>query len=97
MESTSGKLIQIMSIQEASTILLHASIANTDYPALYQSEWWDPPNGEDLKYTFAELDEGLYDIFLNFAEIYSSAMGNGLHVFDVMVQHMESILLAGRY
>jgi hypothetical protein len=74
-----------------------SSIANTDYPALYQSEQWDPVNGEDLPqvHLCTELEDSLYNILQIFAEIYSSAMGDGLRVFDVMVQGMESILLEG--
>jgi hypothetical protein len=65
MENTSGKLIQIMSIQEASTILCHQLQTLTILFFINQ-------NGG-----IHQMERILHDIFPNFAEIYSSAMGDG--------------------
>jgi YD repeat-containing protein len=61
------------------------SISGTADPSLYQSlRWWEYTNPE-LEYTFA-VANGIYQVKLHFAEIWSGAFAVGARVFDVQLE-----------
>lgn len=60
----------------------NADIAGTTDDALYQSELWNPGG---FTYELA-VENGTYDVELNFAEIWSGAATPGKRVFDVYVE-----------
>ena len=57
-------------------------IANTTEDTLYQTERWDPPTGPELRYDIPLLN-GDYDVYLHFAEVYWTKVGQ--RVFNVSV------------
>ncbi len=60
----------------------NAAIAGTDDDGLYQTERWKPGG---FTYDVA-VENGTYDVELNFAEIWSGAQNAGQRVFDVVVE-----------
>lgn len=50
--------------------------------ALFQTERWDPPWGDEMAWHFP-VDPGTYEVRLYFAEIYPGAYAPGARVFDV--------------
>ncbi|MEM8656458.1 MAG: malectin domain-containing carbohydrate-binding protein [Pseudomonadota bacterium] len=62
---------------------VNSAIAGTEDDGLYQSERW---NSGGFTYEVA-VDDGLYDVELNFAEIWSGAQTSGKRVFDVYVEN----------
>lgn len=60
----------------------NAAIAGTDDDGLYQTERWKPGG---FTYDIA-VENGTYDVELNFAEIWSGAQNAGQRVFDVLVE-----------
>lgn len=59
------------------------AIALTQDDELFESERWDPPSGNPLKYEF-NVDNGSYEIHLGFAEVYGLVTGQ--RVFNVIIE-----------
>lgn len=72
-----------------STRHLFSTISGTDKQTLYKTERWDPNDLTEMTYS-VPVTNGAYQIFLHFAEIWAGAMGNGLRIFDFM---MEDVLV----
>jgi hypothetical protein len=58
--------------------------------SIYQSERYDPGGPPDMIYSI-ELDPGVYNIRLHFAEIYDGAFFDGARVFSVEMEGEEVI------
>jgi len=59
-------------------------ISGTDDDILYQSENFFNGN---MEYNFSNVPDGIYNVTLKFAEIYSGTFGDGLRVFDLQVEN----------
>jgi len=53
---------------------------------LYQSGRWDVGAAPELRYRF-NVPDGVYTVRLYFADSYSGTQGEGLRVFDVMLEN----------
>jgi len=63
-----------------------ATYSDTDDQVLYQSGRWDAPVAPELRYRFA-VPDGFYTVSLHFANSWSGIQGDGLQVFDVMLEN----------
>ena len=61
------------------------AIAGTSDPTLFQSERWDPNSAPELQYAFPVAD-GVYEVNLYFADIYTGTHSVGARVFDVTIE-----------
>jgi len=61
-----------------------SAISGTTDDTLYQSETY---YNSDLEYRFSNVPDGIYNVMLKFAEIYSGTFGDGLRVFDLQVEN----------
>ena len=59
-----------------------AAIAGTDDDVLFRSERWDDPSDDPMRFDF-QVENGLYQVRLGFAEIYGLKAGE--RVFDVII------------
>jgi hypothetical protein len=59
-----------------------AAIAGTDDDVLFRSERWDHPSDDPMRFDF-QVENGLYQVRLGFAEIYGFKAGE--RVFDVII------------
>jgi len=62
-----------------------AEISGTDDPELYQSGRWDVRAAPELAYQF-DVSNGDYTVRLHFSDRYSGTQGEGLRVFDVLLE-----------
>ncbi|MEM9731742.1 MAG: malectin domain-containing carbohydrate-binding protein, partial [Myxococcota bacterium] len=53
--------------------------------ALFRTEVWDNAGGDEMRWEFS-VPPGNYEVRIYFAEIYGGTFGNGLRVFDVLVE-----------
>ncbi|HEX6962171.1 MAG TPA: malectin domain-containing carbohydrate-binding protein, partial [Lacipirellula sp.] len=58
--------------------------------ALFQSERFDKPTGENLLWDFP-VSPGQYEVRLYFAEIYAPLFANGARVFDVAIEGVTAL------
>ena len=68
--------------------LSHASIPAGTPEAVFQSERWDPPSGQEMQWDFA-VTPGKVEVRLFFAEIYSGAQSVGGRTFDVSIEGQQ--------
>lgn len=78
-----GVIYQADTFGAGGTFTTGAEIGGTDDDALYQSETWG-----NFTYDIA-VENGTYDLELNFAEIWGGAASAGQRVFDVFVEGQE--------
>ena len=67
-----------------------AAIAGTDDDVLFRSERWDHPSDDPMRFDF-QVENGLYQVRLGFAEIYGLKAGE--RVFDVIINDQVVIKL----
>ncbi len=70
-----------------STVTVPQDIQGTDDPLLYRSVRWNGSAAPQLEYKFAVLN-GVYEVKLHFAEIYSGAAFVGGRVFTVEIEDL---------
>jgi hypothetical protein len=68
-----------------STASVTGEITRTQDDVLFQSERWDSATG-NLAYGF-NVPNGDYQVNLFFADVYSGTQGNGLRVFDTLIEN----------
>jgi len=73
------------SYNTGNTSYIGGSINGTADDSLYAAQRWDPSSIPELSYSFA-LTHGQYLVRLHFAETYSGTQGNGLRVFDILIE-----------
>jgi N-acetylglucosamine-6-sulfatase len=69
----------------AAIDLTHPSVPTGTPMAIFQSERYDKPSGQNLLWDFP-VAAGQYEVFLYFAETYAGAMTPGARVFDVAIE-----------
>jgi hypothetical protein len=68
-----------------STASVTAEIARTTDDPLYRSERWDAISSGNLVYRF-DVPSGDYQVNLHFSDVYSGTQGDGLRVFDTLIE-----------
>ena len=80
--ASNGVTYQADTFGEGHAFSTGAEIAGTENDTLYQSEIW---NEIGFHYEI-EVENGVYDLELNFAEIWGGADGEGKRVFEIAVE-----------
>jgi N-acetylneuraminic acid mutarotase len=63
----------------------HPSVPTGTPEAIFQTERWDPPGAEEMKWSFP-VSPGRYQVRLYFAEIYEGTQSVGARVFNVSIE-----------
>lgn len=79
--AANGVTYEADTFDNGNTFSTSADIAGTDDASLYQTEKW----AETLSYEI-DVENGTYDLELNFAEIWGGAQSAGTRVFDIYVE-----------
>ena len=80
--ASNGVTYQADTFGAGNSFSTRADIAGTENDTLYQTETWNP-NGFHYE---IEVQNGVYDLELNFAEIWRGAAGEGKRVFEIAVE-----------
>jgi len=64
--------------------------SGTDDQELYQSGRWDAGAAPELRYSF-EVPDGTYLVRLHFADSWSGTQGEGLRIFDVLLENKPAL------
>ena len=70
----------------ATIDMSHPSVPSDTPSSLFQSERWDPGDGEEMQWAFPVVP-GDYRVNLYFAEIYTGTFSVGGRVFDVSIEN----------
>jgi hypothetical protein len=68
-----------------STATVTTAIARTQDDSVYQTERWDSISTGNLIYRF-DVPNGDYQVNLHFSDVYSGTQGEGLRVFDTLIE-----------
>jgi hypothetical protein len=70
----------------ATIDMSHPSVPSDTPSSLFQSERWDPGDGEEMQWAFPVVP-GDYRVNLYFAEIYTGTFSVGARIFDVAIEN----------
>ncbi len=70
----------------ANAVAIDSSNVSGVPSALFNTERYDPPAGQSIEWSLP-VTPGRYEVRLYFAEIWFGAMGNGIRVFDAVVEN----------